>query len=311
MAAFDPKLAGSGQLLRAVKIIDPIGGGGQAQVYLGVTKQGLQVALKCYRDTNPAMREITLLSKVTHLNVLRVLDYGTLKAPGTNVHQSTLALEYCPHGDLQSAMQEGLILASKRTFQLLHGMASGLAACARHGVVHRDLKPANFLITVGTDLSYADVLKDPEICLIPKLADFGLGKLEVFAANTSHQLAGTLAYMAPERVMKQTDDGMETAAVSNAADVYSLGCCFWHVLMCAKEKQYVQTPVVSMVEENGMENTIQMLTTDPTSAWKTAQLPDELGALLRSMLSADPNSRPCAKDVPGLVDACIHECDIF
>src|SRR5262249_33703356 len=45
------------------------------------------------------------------------------------------------------------------------GVARGLAAAHRHGIYHRDLKPANVLLTCGADPT-------------PKIADFGLSRVE-------------------------------------------------------------------------------------------------------------------------------------
>ncbi len=81
------------------------------------------------------------------------------------------------------------------------------------GIVHRDIKPENILIDTRGRV---------------KIADFGLSKLlcedhpDVSLTGT-HQVMGTLRYMAPEQLQG-------TKAVDHRADIYSLGVVFYELL---------------------------------------------------------------------------------
>ena len=80
--------------------------------------------------------------------------------------------------------------------------------------MHRDIKPENILLDQKGR---------------PKIADFGLSKLRHNANHTeasltgTHQVMGTLRYMAPEQ-MEGTRD------VDHRADIYSLGVVFYEML---------------------------------------------------------------------------------
>src|SRR5262249_56846641 len=78
----------------------------------------------------------------------------------------------------------GAPLEWARVVDLGIGLARGLAAAHRSGVLHRDIKPANAIVTDEGEV---------------KLLDFGLAKL-VDAVDVAHEGAvmGTPLYLAPE-----------------------------------------------------------------------------------------------------------------
>jgi hypothetical protein len=100
---------------------------------------------------------------------------------------------------------------------LMSGIARGLAAAHRDGVYHRDLKPANVLLTSGSD---------PD----PKIADFGLSRVEPEAAGSSAAsvsravVVGTRMYLPPEAA----DPYESRKAVQD--DVFAFGVVWYQVL---------------------------------------------------------------------------------
>src|ERR671920_735410 len=81
------------------------------------------------------------------------------------------------------------------------GTATALTAIHGAGVIHRDLKPSNILLAPGS----------------PKVIDFGIAQDDQPASvlTSPDHLAGTIAYMAPER--------FDAAPVTTAADIFSWG----------------------------------------------------------------------------------------
>jgi serine/threonine protein kinase len=137
-------------------------------------------------------REGKALSEVQrHLadcpNVIKYLDVALDGEP-----YPFLVLEYVCGGSLEDYV---LAPAGERSGlappEVMTGIARGLAAAHRHSIYHRDLKPANILLTAGDDP-------------VPKIADFGLGRVEPESSGIASGFAsqvmvvGTRMYMPPE-----------------------------------------------------------------------------------------------------------------
>ena len=86
-------------------------------------------------------------------------------------------------------------------------VADALEYAHRRGVLHRDIKPSNLLL---------DALGNVWV------TDFGLAKLEAGDdLSQSHELVGTLRYMAPERFRRTSD---------RRGNIYSLGATLYELL---------------------------------------------------------------------------------
>jgi serine/threonine protein kinase len=94
--------------------------------------------------------------------------------------------------------------------EIARQVCSALQFAHNHGVIHRDLKPGNLFLS-----------REAEV----KLGDFGIARdLRGSDITSSGMTVGTHAYMAPEQI---TGD----ASVSGKADLYSLGCCLFEMLV--------------------------------------------------------------------------------
>ncbi|GAB5374984.1 MAG: hypothetical protein AcusKO_14460 [Acuticoccus sp.] len=122
------------------------------------------------------------------------------------------------------------------------GIADGLAAIHRAGVVHRDIKPANILF-----LGHVAALRDPDATMVEPAAagplalpdgdafdharvvvgDLGIAMDVARRGATPTEVGGTSAYSAPEQL-----DPAEP--VSPAADIYSATAVLYHLLIGAK-----------------------------------------------------------------------------
>ena len=196
-----PEVIGSRYALGA-----QLGAGGMGTVYRATDRlTGQTVALKRVRVA-PALlafntrgsipdaalclaREFQTLASLRHPHIISVLDYG-FDAAGQPYFTMTLLEEAA---DLLGVARQR---DTAGQVDLLVQVLEALAYLHRRGIVHRDLKPDNVL--VGTD-GQARVL------------DFGLA-LEPAQAR---EIAGTLAYMAPEVLRGE--------GVTPAADLYAVG----------------------------------------------------------------------------------------
>ncbi|HWQ34419.1 MAG TPA: serine/threonine-protein kinase [Blastocatellia bacterium] len=180
-----------------------LGGGGQAVTFLvveeGAEEKG-QFVLK--RLLNPrrfdrARREIEACLKLSHPNVVRIVDYD-LEAP-----KPYLVTEYCEDGHLSRMSLSGVELLDRlRIFALI---CRGVGYAHSKGVVHRDIKPENIFLRQNRS--------------IPVVGDFGICFVteEGERVTLIDEVAGSLWYAAPELENGRAED------VGPESDVYSLG----------------------------------------------------------------------------------------
>lgn len=141
-------------------------------------------------------REVRMLSKLDHPNVVEVLGRRLRKEPYFYV---------MPLYKLSLEERLGAVVGNEsRIAKVFTAVLDGVAYAHREGVVHRDLKPANILMN-----SFSDVV----------VADFGLG-LKIDPESSRLTLSGhgmgTAWYMAPEQ-------GRDARNADERADVFALG----------------------------------------------------------------------------------------
>jgi serine/threonine protein kinase len=146
-------------------------------------------------------REVRAAEKISHPNVVPVLDHG--EEGGLPY----LVQRLIPGGSLADRIAVRGRLELDYTVRLLTAAADGIDALHAAGLVHRDIKPANILLEGDT----------------PYVSDFGLAK-DSQASNLTRpgQALGSLDYMSPEQIRGED--------VSPATDVYALGCVMWECL---------------------------------------------------------------------------------
>jgi hypothetical protein len=94
-----------------------------------------------------------------------------------------------------------------RLRRAIRGLAHGLAAIHRHGIVHQDIKPSNVMVTPASRVV---------------LMDFGLARNLRADATVTEHVSGTPAYMSPEQATGRP--------VSEASDWYSVGVLMYEAL---------------------------------------------------------------------------------
>lgn len=205
-------LAGRRKLtLGQYRILDVLGQGGMGQVFKAEhAMMGREVAVKVLPrakstpDTEAAFRrEIRMLGRLDHPNLVRALDAG---------HDGKvyyLVTELVDGVDLRKQVLKYGTLDEVAAASVVSQVARGLAYAHAEGLVHRDVKPGNILVTPSG---------------IAKLLDVGLAGSVLESESTRlGRVVGTMDYMAPEQIRAPD-------AVGPAADVYGLGCTLYFVL---------------------------------------------------------------------------------
>ncbi len=151
-------------------------------------------------------REARALARLSHPHIVGVHDFG--EAGG----HFFLLMEYVDGANLRQLLQAGP-LDPRLALQIIPQVCDALQYAHDEGVIHRDVKPENILVDQRGRV---------------KMADFGLAKLvgpsrASFTLTGTHQVMGTLDYMAPE----QRNHPQE---VDQRADIYSLGVVFYEML---------------------------------------------------------------------------------
>src|SRR5262249_16732548 len=145
-----------------------LGEGGTGQVFLARQQRvGKTVALKVIRSELVAdaeivqrfYREIQVISKLQHPNIVHALDAGPVGAT------HFLAMEYIEGIDLQHLVKESGPLPVGQACDYIRQAALGLQHIHENGLVHRDIKPSNLLLSTKDEGQKTKTKKNPPFVL--------------------------------------------------------------------------------------------------------------------------------------------------
>jgi len=203
------------QTLGRYNILELLDEGGMAAVYrANDTRLERSVAVKVIRTEKFIKiqldeilqrfeREAKALAKLSHPNIVHVLDYGEYEG------SPYLVMEYLPGGTLKKKMNN--LISWREAIQMLLPIMDGLIYSHQNGILHRDIKPSNILFKEdGT----------------PVLTDFGISKLlqtvDTHSITGTGEWIGTPGYMAPEQHINTKLD--------IRTDIYQLGIVLYEMI---------------------------------------------------------------------------------
>jgi serine/threonine-protein kinase len=167
------------------------------------------------RNSNIVLRfeqEARAVSKLDHLNIMRVLEFGL-----TERTQPYLIMEYLEGTTLADLIRKEQHLSINRALDIFLQTADALKHAHARGVIHRDIKPSNIMLVKN------DGRKD-----FVKVVDFGIAKLlpkegeEYDRLTRTGDVIGSPLYMSPEQCTGRPLD--------ERSDIYSLGCLMYETL---------------------------------------------------------------------------------
>lgn len=150
-------------------------------------------------------REAQILANIDDPHVVKVYDRGITADYGY------ISMEFFAGGDLKQKLERGVSL--EEAVRCMRGIARGLQAVHREGVIHRDIKPGNIMFRRDGSLA---------------LADFGISRRmhETIDLTTHTGTLGTPGYLSPEQALG--------TPVDHRTDLYSAGVVFYELLTGSK-----------------------------------------------------------------------------
>ncbi|MBM4029980.1 MAG: serine/threonine protein kinase, partial [Planctomycetes bacterium] len=212
---------GPGTVIGRYKLLEKIGEGGMAVVYMAEQEQPIRrkVALKIIKlgmDTRQVIArfeaERQALALMDHPSIAKVFDAGSTETGRPyfvmELVRGVSITEYCDRNSLSTKDRLHLFLQVCQAVQHAH----------TKGIIHRDIKPSNVMVTSH----------DGEA--LPKVIDFGIAKAtnqklteKTLFTRYAH-LIGTPAYMSPEQAELSDLD------IDTRSDIYSLGVLLYELL---------------------------------------------------------------------------------
>ena len=189
-----PLREGPGSVIGRYKLLEKIGEGGMAVVYMAEQQGPIRrkVALKIIKlgmDTRQVIARFEVerqaLAMMDHPNIAKVLDAGA-----TETGRPYFVMElvtgvsitvYCDKNNL----------STKERLDLFIQVCSAVQHAHQKGIIHRDIKPSNVMVTLHDGKP------------VPKVIDFGIAKATIQRLTEKTlftkyaQMIGTPEYMSP------------------------------------------------------------------------------------------------------------------
>ncbi|MBM3792091.1 MAG: hypothetical protein FJW35_17315, partial [Acidobacteria bacterium] len=216
-----PMAEGPGTVIGRYKLLEQIGEGGMAVVYMAEQQEPIRrmVAVKLIKlgmDTRQVIArfeaERQALALLDHPSIAKVLDAGATETGRPyfvmELVRGVTLTEYCDENQLSTRERLALFVQVCHAVQHAH----------QKGIIHRDLKPSNVMVTMHDDKA------------VPKVIDFGIAKAtglrltEKTLFTRYAQILGTPIYMSPEQAQLSGLD------IDTRSDIYSLGVLLYELL---------------------------------------------------------------------------------
>jgi serine/threonine protein kinase len=265
-----------GETLGPYRIVDKIGEGGMAEVYLaeavgpsGFRKRvALKVLLPQWRDNARLQRllieEARIGAQLQHRNLVQIHELGL--ADGVYFAR----LDYVDGRDLASLLVRGppplalaLLIGEEVALALAYMHAASDSSERPLGLVHRDVSPSNILLSRWGEV---------------RLGDFGIAKATLLAdATQANVRKGKYAYMSPEQVAGEP--------LSANSDQFGFGATLAE-LVCGERLFDGATPLETMEQVRRAE------------VPDLAGIDDGVARILRRCLDREPSARyPNAREL--------------
>ena len=193
----------SGQQLGNYTLTRLLGQGGFAEVYLGehvylkvpAAIKVLHTQLSDQDDIESFLREAQFVARLSHPNIVRVLDFGIVD------QVPFLVMDYAQNGTLRQRYPRGTRLPLAAVVSYVKQVASALQYAHDERLIHRDIKPENMLLGRRDEV----LLSDFGIALVAQSSKY---------QNEEDVVGGTAAYMSPEQIQGKSRPASDQYALA-------------------------------------------------------------------------------------------------
>lgn len=193
------------------KIMEMIGGGGMANVYLAhdvILDRDVAVKMLRLDFVNDEEfirrfhREAQSATSLVHPNIVNIYDVGE------EADLYYIVMEYVNGQTLKQYIQGNSPLEVEKSLDIMKQLTSAISHAHQNNIVHRDIKPHNILIDNMGNV---------------KITDFGIAMaLEATSITQTNSVLGSVHYLSPE----QARGGM----ANKKSDIYSLGIVMFELI---------------------------------------------------------------------------------
>jgi eukaryotic-like serine/threonine-protein kinase len=193
------------------KILEMIGGGGMANVYLAhdmILDRDVAVKMLRLDFANDEEfirrfhREAQSATSLAHPNIVSIYDVGE------EDDMYYIVLEYVEGQTLKQYIQQNSPLKVETALGIMGQLTSAISHAHQNHIIHRDIKPQNILIDPTGNV---------------KVTDFGIAMaLSATSITQTNSVLGSVHYLSPE----QARGGM----ANRKSDIYSLGIVMFELL---------------------------------------------------------------------------------
>ncbi|MFZ5985545.1 MAG: protein kinase domain-containing protein [Bacillota bacterium] len=204
-------------------------------------------------------KEVDIISRLTHPNIIRVFDTGDYEG------KPYLVTELLEGESLDELIKNSHKFTPGEALEIVRQLAETLKYVHSKSIIHRDLKPGNVFLERSKGV------------LNVKLLDFGVSYiLEFGELNGEDEVVGTFGYMSPEAT------GILNKRVDERSDLYSLGVILYTLL--AEEPPFKGNDVNKILHQH--------LAFQPPELYKVKEdIPYSLNEVVMKLLLKDPDQR--------------------
>jgi serine/threonine protein kinase len=200
--------------------------------------------------------EARAAGRLSHSRIVTIFDVAEDRYTQTPY----IVMEYVSGRSLEDVLcTENGTLPLDTALQVTQELAEALDYAHAQGIVHRDVKPSNIIVAEDGH---------------PKIADFGIAKLNALDLPQTGRTLGTPAYMSPEQLRGDPVDGR--------SDLFSLGVILYRLLTGHRPFQGNSVLTISF----------KVVNRDPLRATAfNSELPPELDHVIARAIAKNPAQR--------------------